>query len=603
MIRLPIEGEHFGRYRLQRKLGQGGMGVVYQAHDTTLDRDVAVKLVVPHLAGDEDFRARFQHEASVLARLESPRIVRIYDHGEHDQMLYLVTQLIQGGDLFRMVQREGSLPPALATSVVAQVVEGLCDAHAVGVVHRDIKPANVLLRQRGRELEAFLCDFGIATTPGADLSRTGTVAGSLPYMAPERHQGAEAGPQGDVYAAGCLLWHALTGSAPYAGTDVEVAMAHLQAAIPQLPGRDPYSGAVNAILRKAMAKDRAKRYATARAMLRDLDAAAALAPDAITLPGATAIRQQVVIGTRRGRWLPAVAAVVASVAVLATAVLAGGAIGGDDRGRATADPAPPLLPEQSSATVVPVVERPVLVPRGSDREAPTWQPGDVAADPPQEGETDPSAELPGLDPGSVTTRDPSPARTPSPQPSRKPSRKATARPPAPSEAPTTTAPPAYNYRCWNGARTYRYADCSAPVGRAGASWVFFRFDGLGCSSYDIQGTRADRQAWICSYGNGNRIVFARWSTPAAAKSHYRGWFNPNYRTEQAWYRNSARHGVHLFGRSGRRGGDQRFRDVHIYEKQPWTVAVNARNLDGRDRGVGKVSGYRQPSRLRGVPLD
>ena len=298
MIRLPIEGEHFGRYRLLGKLGQGGMGVVYRARDTTLDREVAVKLVAPHLAGDEDFRARFQHEAAVLARLESPRIVRIYDHGEQDGVLYLVTQLIQGGDLLRMIQREGSLPPALATSVLGQVVEGLCDAHAVGVVHRDIKPANVLLHQRGREVEAFLCDFGIATTPGADLSRTGTVAGSLPYMAPERHQGADAGPQGDVYAAGCLLWHALTGSAPYAGTDVEVAMAHLQAPIPQLPGKDPYSGAVNAMLRRAMAKDRARRYPTARAMQRDLTAAAALAPDAITLPGATAIRQQVVIGAR-----------------------------------------------------------------------------------------------------------------------------------------------------------------------------------------------------------------------------------------------------------------------------------------------------------------
>ena len=299
MIRLPIEGEHFGRYRLLRTLGQGGMGVVHQARDTTLDREVALKLVVPHLAGDEGFRARFQHEAAVLARLDSPRIVRIYDHGEHDGMLYLVTQLVEGGDLLRLIQREGALPPALATRVLSQAVEGLCDAHAVGVVHRDIKPANVLLRERGRELEAFLCDFGIATTPGSDLSRTGTVAGSLPYMAPERHQGEDAGVQGDVYAAGCLFWHALTGTAPYAGTDVEVALAHLQAAIPQLPGKDPYSSAVNAILRRAMAKDRARRYPTARALHRDLVAAAALAPDAITLPGATAIRQQVVLGTRR----------------------------------------------------------------------------------------------------------------------------------------------------------------------------------------------------------------------------------------------------------------------------------------------------------------
>ena len=594
MIRLPIEGEHFGRYRLVRRLGQGGMGVVYQAHDTTLDREVALKLVVPHLAGDDGFRARFQHEASVLARLDSPRIVRIFDHGEHDGMLYLVTQLIQGGDLLRLIQREGSLPPALATTVMAQVVEGLCDAHAVGVVHRDIKPANVLLRERGRELEAFLCDFGIATTPGADLSRTGTIAGSLPYMAPERHQGEDAGEQGDVYAAGCLFWHALTGTAPYAGTDVEVAMAHLQAAIPQLPGKDAYSSAVNAVLRKAMAKDRAKRYPTARALHRDLVAAVALAPDAITLPGATAIRQQVALGSRRSRrWVPAAAAAVASLAVLGTAVVAGGAIGGIDR-RDTADATTGQPGSSRAAAGAPVVERPILVPRGSALDPPTWRPDEVrrgsggGAD--RGTAEEPTAGVAGTRTSTAPSRAPKPDHT-----------RQSAQPRA-AETTTTTAAPAYNYRCWNGTRTYRYADCTAPSGRTGAAWVFRTFDGLGCSSYDVAAASADRESWICGYGSDNWIVFTRWRDPQAAKAHYRDWFNPSYFTQREWYRKGERHGVHMYGRSGSKAGNRRWRDVHLYEKQPWTVAINARSMDARDRGVDKVSSYRLPSRLKGVPI-
>ena len=95
----------------------------------------------------------------------------------------------------------------------------------------------------------------------------------------------------------------------------------------------------------------------------------------------------------------------------------------------------------------------------------------------------------------------------------------------------------------------------------------------------------------------------RWGSPQDAKTHYRSWFNPNYLTQREWYRRGARHGVHYYGRSGRKGSDQRFRDVHVYERQPWTVAVNAKSLDARDRGVAKVQGYRLPSRLKGVPLD
>jgi len=597
MIRLPIAGEGFGRYRLLRKLGQGGMGVVYAAHDTSLDREVAVKLVVPHLAGDEGFRARFQHEAATLARLESPRIVRIYDHGEHDEMLFLVTQLVAGGDLHALINREGSLPPGLAVGVLAQVVEGLCDAHAVGVVHRDIKPANVLLRERGREFEAFLCDFGIATTPGAELSRTGTVAGSLPYMAPERHQGEEAGPQGDVYAAGCLLWHALTGAAPYAGTDVEVAMAHMQAPVPQLPGKDEFSRAANKVLAKAMAKDRKKRYPTARALLTELTQLAALAPDSISLPGATAIRQPVPIGRRPRRWVPAAAAAVAVLAVIGTAVVAGGAIGSRDRttaDRPTLD-ADPTASATGDADPM-VVDRPTLVPA-------TPRPKGSGAPLPWETQGTDEGMLPdllgaaeaGAPPAAREARPPARSAAPRPRRTVRPPRQTrtrTATATATATATNTTAPK-YYYRCWNGVEARRYGDCSLPVGRAGADWVFSGFSNLSCRSYDIRGTRAERQAWLCKYDRGRSYVtFARWSSLSAARAHY----GPG---GKAW---TCAGGMRCGWTRWHTPGS-RFHAARVYSGgNNWSVNVNARTHDKRAQGLRLAGSSRAPNRLRGVPL-
>ncbi|WP_180923822.1 serine/threonine-protein kinase [Nocardioides marinisabuli] len=272
MIRMPSVGDDVGRYRLVRQLGHGGMGIVYAAHDTTLDREVALKVISPQLAEDPEYRVRFQREALALSRMDSPHVVAVHDHGEVDGCLFLVTQLVPDGDLLQRLRAEGALAPGAGLDLVAQVLLGLEDAHRAGIVHRDVKPSNVLLRRRGERTEAFLCDFGIATLPGAEVTRTGGLVGSFPYMAPERHQGRTAGVPGDVYATGCLLWHVLTGSAPYAGTDVEIAMAHLQAPVPQLPGGDAFARGLNRVLARAMHKDPAARYASARAMRLDLEA-------------------------------------------------------------------------------------------------------------------------------------------------------------------------------------------------------------------------------------------------------------------------------------------------------------------------------------------
>jgi serine/threonine-protein kinase len=269
----PADGEEIGPYRIVRRIGGGGMGVVYEAADESLNRPVALKVISPHLAQNPDFRARFTREAQALAALDSPNVVHVYAHGEVDGQLYIATQLIPDGDLGGMLQQFGAPPIKVALDLVAQVASGLSDAHEGGMIHRDIKPANILLRRRGNTMLAYLGDFGIARQLDHDAtvthsSGTGT-AGTPSYMAPELHTGGDAGVQTDIYSLGCLLWAALSGRAPYTGTsEFQIVSAHLEQPVPQLPGNTALVHEVNRILRTAMAKNPAERYATA-AQLRD----------------------------------------------------------------------------------------------------------------------------------------------------------------------------------------------------------------------------------------------------------------------------------------------------------------------------------------------
>ncbi len=194
----PRPGERLGQFVVGRRIGGGGMGVVFEAHDEALDRQVAVKIISPHLADDPGFRERFIREARSLASLDSAHVVHVYAHGEATEeeggRLYLVTQLIPDGDLGSLLQAYGAPPPAMAVDVIAQVADGLADAHAAGLIHRDIKPANVLLRRREDGNQAYLSDFGIARHVAADP--TGTTTGTMgtpTYMAPELHLGEQPG--------------------------------------------------------------------------------------------------------------------------------------------------------------------------------------------------------------------------------------------------------------------------------------------------------------------------------------------------------------------------------------------------------------------------
>ncbi|KRB74961.1 hypothetical protein ASE01_16430 [Nocardioides sp. Root190] len=314
-----------GRYRVDRLLGRGGMGSVYAATDTDLGRSVAVKVISAAHADDAELVARFRREAEVLARLDSPHIIAIFDHGVADGTPYLVTQLVRGGDLEALVEQRGPLPTDLAVGCVAQVATALDDAHRAGILHRDIKPSNVLLRDPDdRPLFAYLCDFGIAQPDsGTRHTEPGGLVGTFAYLAPERADAQPATAASDVYALGCLLWYVLTGWAPYEGSPAALVQAHASAPVPQLPSEDPAATTINAALRSAMAKDPRHRFASAGDFARALTAPGTRpAPAAPTVAGPV----QVAAGpgpapSRRRLRASAVAVSVLAVLVALTLVL------------------------------------------------------------------------------------------------------------------------------------------------------------------------------------------------------------------------------------------------------------------------------------------
>lgn len=262
--------QSFGRYRVTGLLGSGGMGVVHRAEDTVLGRPVALKLLSDELSNDHDFRERFGREAALLAKLDSPNVVHIYDFGEVDGTLFMATQLVDGSDLAQLLRTDGPLDLAATLDVVAQLCEGLSSAHEVGVIHRDVKPGNVLVRRRGRRLQAFLCDFGIAATAESEHTRAGGVVGSPAYMAPERHLGARPDIRGDVYSLGCVLWTLLVGRPPYGGSALEVGRRHIEDPLPRLAGDPAVAGRLNQVLGRALAKSTADRHRSVDEFAADL---------------------------------------------------------------------------------------------------------------------------------------------------------------------------------------------------------------------------------------------------------------------------------------------------------------------------------------------
>ena len=212
-------GTTFGAYRIVRQIGAGGMGAVFEAVDVALGRRVAIKVIAPALAHDEDFRARFTREARAQASLDSPHVVELFAHGEIDGNLYIAAQLVPDGDLGKWLREHGPLPAERAVDLIGQVAAGLSEAHRIGLVHRDIKPGNVLLRHRGDRIMAYLADFGLAqplatASPAERDGRKAPAAcqpGTPEYQAPEVRAGDPGGVASDVFALGALLAVTLTG--------------------------------------------------------------------------------------------------------------------------------------------------------------------------------------------------------------------------------------------------------------------------------------------------------------------------------------------------------------------------------------------------------
>jgi eukaryotic-like serine/threonine-protein kinase len=201
-----------GRYRLERRLGHGGMASVYLGHDSELDRPVAVKLLAENAVGEAGLRQRFVREARVAARLSHPNVVSVFDAGEDEGRPYIVMEHVEGETLSELVARRGRLPPEEARELALQAARGLAHAHAARLVHRDVKPQNLLLRGDGT---LKIADFGIArAAEGTALTQAGTVLGTAAYIAPEQALGEQATPASDVYSLGAVLYELLTGRPP-----------------------------------------------------------------------------------------------------------------------------------------------------------------------------------------------------------------------------------------------------------------------------------------------------------------------------------------------------------------------------------------------------
>jgi eukaryotic-like serine/threonine-protein kinase len=260
-----------GRYRLESKLGSGGMSTVYLALDEVLDRPVAIKLLHREISEEADQLERFRREARAAARLSHPNLVGVIDAGEDDGRPYIVFEYIEGRTLKRRLQEEGDLPVDEAVAYAIEIGRGLTAAHARKLVHRDVKPQNVLIDPDGR---AKVTDFGIARSlETKGLTATGRVLGTTDYVSPEQAMGEDVDERSDVYSLGVVLYEMLTGDVPFqAETQVGVAMKHVNEPMPDVQIKRPeVSAAVASVVDRATTKDPRDRYSTVAQMVRDLE--------------------------------------------------------------------------------------------------------------------------------------------------------------------------------------------------------------------------------------------------------------------------------------------------------------------------------------------
>lgn len=261
-------GTRLGPYQINRLIGRGGMGEVYEADDTVKGRTVALKLLPESLSHDPAFRERLQREARAAGRLQEPHVVPIHDYGEIDGHLFVDMRLIDGIDLRSVLIAEGPLAPSRAVSIIRQVAAALDAAHAAGITHRDVKPENILVTP---DDFAYLVDFGIASaTSDKTLTEMGAAIGTYAYMAPERFSSKPVDHKADVYALACVLHQTLTGTQPYVADSISMMItAHLIDPPPRPSQvRPDLPQAFDDVVATGMAKGPEERFQSAGALAR-----------------------------------------------------------------------------------------------------------------------------------------------------------------------------------------------------------------------------------------------------------------------------------------------------------------------------------------------
>ena len=278
-----------GRYRIERKLGAGGMADVYLAEDQELGRRVAIKILNDRHAADDSFIERFRREAKNAAGLSHPNIVSIYDRGEAEGTYYIAMEYLDGRSLKELIVARGPAPVKIAIDYARQILAAVGFAHRHGIIHRDIKPHNVLVGPEGR---LKVTDFGIARSGASQMTEVGSIIGTAQYLSPEQARGAPVDQTSDLYSVGVVLYEMLTGQVPFTGdTPLEIAMKHLsEVPVPPSELRPEVPHDLDSVVLRALAKDPHERYQSADEMDADLARVAEGLPvDPETETAATAV--------------------------------------------------------------------------------------------------------------------------------------------------------------------------------------------------------------------------------------------------------------------------------------------------------------------------
>jgi serine/threonine-protein kinase len=284
------------RYRVERLLGEGGMGQVYVGRHVVIDKPVAIKVLRSEHAASEELRERFLMEAQAAARLRHPHVINVTDFGATPSGTpFFVMELLEGHELASELRAHPrGMPWATAARVILEVAEAVHAAHAAGVIHRDLKPENVFLaRMRSGAPIAKVLDFGIAKVASRHITKTGIIYGTPEYMAPEQARGEQLDPRADVYALGCMLWEMTTGNAPLRGATIFDTLAmRLHQEMPPYPGGNATPPGLAAVMADALARDRAHRIPSMPAFaarISALDASAAVAASRAPAPAPSAV--------------------------------------------------------------------------------------------------------------------------------------------------------------------------------------------------------------------------------------------------------------------------------------------------------------------------